>query len=255
MSARPDRIDAGHMRLAPMPPWVTATDHECELDWDEMPAESTQLAFADPLNWPALVDQLSEELMHARRALAEVPGELAGTRAGERNARHQALHDGLTALPNHGHFCDQLTHVLSQASPSTEHVAVLVLDLDDFKQVNDCHGHAAGDELLCIIAARLHRAVRAEDMVSRMGGDEFACMLRGVPDQVQLRRLACKLFDAIAAPVKIGDVCLAVRPSIGIACYPRDGLTPQTLLQCADLAMYQAKRAQTGYAFCELGEA
>jgi diguanylate cyclase (GGDEF)-like protein len=244
----------------PAPPPFVDSAQQPEPSWCWPPTPvfgelAPRRQLGDPVDWPAMVDALSEALNEARRSLAEVQAELAGTLDGARHARHQALHDGLTSLPNRGHFREQLAHTLSQSSPPTAHLAVLVLDLDGFKHVNDTHGHAAGDELLCIIAARLHRAVRAEDMVSRLGGDEFACLLSGVPNQAQLRRLACKLFDAIAAPVRIGDIRLAVRPSIGIARYPLDGDTPEALLKHADLAMYQAKRAQTGYAFCELGEA
>lgn len=270
MSARPAQIDADHLRLMPMLSHLADGLPQPGSSWRWPPVHGAVMATqptplfgdvaarrsqSDPVDWPAMVDQLSEALNEARRALSEVQAELADTRAGERRARHQALHDGLTSLPNRGHFREQLACCLAETSPPTEHLAVLVLDLDGFKQINDTHGHDAGDELLCIIAARLHRAVRAEDMVSRLGGDEFACLLAGVPNQAQLRRLACKLFDAVAAPVKIGEMRLAVRPSIGIARYPLDGLTPESLLKQADLAMYQAKRAQTGYAFCGLGEA
>jgi diguanylate cyclase (GGDEF)-like protein len=239
----PGVLDADHLRLVPSL-------------WRQGPLAPSAIGPGEsgsPMvlpDWVALVQQLSGELAQANAALAEVRTLLAGTQAGERRARHQALHDGLTALPNRAHFRDSLAQALC-ADAGPVQLTLFVIDLDGFKQVNDQHGHDAGDELLCIIAARLHRAVRAEDMVARLGGDEFACLLHGVNDRQTAQRVACKVFDAVSAPVKIGDVCLAVRPSIGIARCPQGGAAPEVLLKQADLAMYQAKRGQTGYAFAD----
>jgi diguanylate cyclase len=99
------------------------------------------------------------------------------------------------------------------------------------------------------VAARLTRAVRAGDMVCRMGGDEFACLLDRLPNREQLSHLACKLLDAVAAPVQIGALMFSVRPSIGIVACPTEGASADTLLKRADTAMYRAKRQKTGYAF------
>ena len=126
---------------------------------------------------------------------------------------------------------------------------MLYLDLDGFKPINDIYGHATGDELLKIVAARLNQAVRSEDMVSRLGGDEFACLLSDLPSREQLSHMACKLFDAVSAPVKIGQLTLTVRPSIGMAMCHDDGATAEELIKNADVAMYRAKRQQSGYAF------
>ncbi len=193
--------------------------------------------------------QLELEVFDTRTALAQARAELVGTQAGERRARHLALHDSLTSLPNRGFFMERLNHALALTAPRRRSLAVMYLDLDGFKPVNDNHGHAAGDELLRIVAARLRRAVRAEDMVSRIGGDEFACLLGGLHDREQLGHLAAKVFDAISAPCKIGALRVAVHPSIGIAVCPDDGTTSEILLQNADKAMYAAKRQQTGHAF------
>lgn len=193
--------------------------------------------------------QLELEAFDARTALAQARAELAGTQAGERRARYLALHDGLTSLPNRSCFREQLEQALSQSEPQRQAIAVMYLDLDGFKLVNDAHGHDAGDELLRIVAARLMRAVRAEDTVSRLGGDEFACLLGGMPSREHLAQLARKLFLAVSAPVTIGRLRLNVRPSIGIALCPGDGATAESLLKSADAAMYRAKRQQTGYAF------
>ena len=193
--------------------------------------------------------QLDMQLWAVHKALAQARMELAGTQAGERHARHLATHDGLTALPNRSHFHEQLAQALAQTAARRQAVAVLYLDLDGFKAVNDAHGHAAGDELLRIVAARLARSVRTEDTVSRLGGDEFACLVAGMPSRDHLGQLACKLFVAVSAAFQIGKLKLSVRPSIGIAMCPEDGATADLLLNNADAAMYRAKRQQTGYAF------
>ena len=188
------------------------------------------------------ISQMQVELHQTRE-------ELARTRAEERDARDLALHDSLTDLPNRRYFAQRLTEALGDASPRREPLAVLFLDLDDFKPVNDAHGHATGDEMLKIIACRLSRTLRSADMVSRLGGDEFACLLHGLADREQLTHMACKVIDAIAAPCKIGTLQLQVRPSIGISLFPHDGSDATALLRNADTAMYNAKRHQSGYAF------
>lgn len=195
------------------------------------------------------LQRLELEVSDARAALAQARAELAGTQVGEWEARHLALHDGLTALPNRDFFRQQLDRALNRADGQHRPLALLYIDLDAFKPINDTHGHGIGDELLRIIAARLKRAVRANDSVGRMGGDEFACLVTDLAGRVQLDRLARKLFDAVSMPVMVGDLQLCVRPSIGIVLCPADGTTPDTLLVRADAAMYRAKREGSGHAF------
>lgn len=195
--------------------------------------------------------EMELQVFDAQTALAQMRAELAGTRDGEKRARHQALHDSLTALPNRNFFHERLDGTLAQTPPLRQAFAVLYLDLDGFKAVNDTHGHGVGDQLLGIVAQRLHRAIRSEDMVSRIGGDEFACLLNGMSNRQQLCRLAANLFDTVSAPVRIGALRLMVRPSIGIALCPDDGLTAEQLIKRADAAMYHAKREQSGYAFSD----
>lgn len=195
--------------------------------------------------------RLELEIFDTRTALVQSRAELAGTQVQEKRARHLAQHDSLTSLPNRGLFGERLNQALTDAKRPRQSLAVLYLDLDGFKPVNDTYGHAIGDELLQIVAGRLTQTLRCEDVVSRLGGDEFACLLRDFPNQEQLRHLACKLFDAVSAPVKIGPLKLTVRPSIGIATCPAEGATADSLLKNADAAMYRAKRQQIGYAFYE----
>ena len=213
-------------------------------------------AQASVLECVAALDQLHLTLAHeldrrrppgrsavdARPAAADVGADAA-------RARHVIGLDRPPALPHGSLLRERLDAALALAAPRQHAFALLYLDFDGFKSINDAHGQDAGDELLRIVAARLARAVRADDMVSRMGDDEFACVLAGVPNRVQLIHLACKLFDAVSAPLKIGKLKLTVHPSIGIANGPGDGTTAEALLRNADAAMYRAKRQRTGYAF------
>lgn len=202
-----------------------------------------------------LFDQCSQrqrrdlEAHEGRAALARAQAALARARADTQRARHLALHDGLTALPNRRHFLAQVHAALTPAAPDRRPPALLFIDLDGFKTVNDTHGHGVGDEFLCIVASRLKRAVRTADVVGRLGGDEFACLVLGMSDREQLCRLAAKMHDTVASSMKVGDRELSVRPSIGIATAPVEGITAAALLAHADAAMYQAKRQRCGFAF------
>ena len=200
-------------------------------------------------------ERIERELQEVRSALAAARLELIGTREGERRALHLADHDALTALPNRNCFQNRLDQALAKCSTGflsgagQTVLAVLFLDLDDFKPINDRHGHQTGDELLRIVAQRFSRAVRAGDLVCRLGNDEFACLLTNPMGHEQLSQVASKLFDAISAPLTVGHLELTVRPSIGIAVSPDDGDTAATLLHRADVAMSRAKRRQLGYSF------
>jgi len=182
-------------------------------------------------------------------ALANVRAELASTRVAERVASHRALHDGLTLLPNAEYFRSRVDNALARVRQHEPPVALLFLDLDGFKAINDTHGHATGDAVLRIVAARLVGGIRAEDLVSRVGGDEFACLLVGVHSRAHLSRLVCQMFDSVAGPVALGRIGLSVRASIGIAMWPADGATSVALMKNADAAMYRAKRHKRGYVF------
>ena len=197
----------------------------------------------------ALEGALQQQLASVHGDLQQSRADLADTQDGERRQRHRAQHDALTTLPNRSHFCDLLRHALVKTDLKRPSLALLYMDLDGFKPINDQHGHGVGDRMLRIVAARLTRAIRSGDDVGRMGGDEFACLLGDIDNREQLSHLACKLFDAVSAPLQIGKLQLTVRPSIGIAICPTDGGTADTLLKRADAAMYRAKRAQSGYAF------
>ena len=193
--------------------------------------------------------KVEREAFEARIALAQARADLIGTQAGERRVRHLALHDSLTLLPNRGVFRERLDRAVTAPHAERRALAVLFLHLDGFKDVNDSQGHTVGDELLQIVAARLMRALRPQDTVGCIGGAEFACVVAEPTGREQLSELACHLFDAVSSPVKLRGVKLTVRPSIGIAVFPNDGATSESLLKHADAAMSRATRRQTGYAF------
>jgi diguanylate cyclase (GGDEF)-like protein len=197
--------------------------------------------------------RIERELQETYAALAEARAELAATPGGEQRVRHPALHDSLTSLPDRGSFRARLDDALSPGQQPLPALAVLRLELDGYKPINELHGDATGAELLRIVAQRLRHSLRAKDMVCRLSGDEFACLLSEPMGHDQLSHLACKLFDAVSAPLRVGPLDLCVRPSIGIAVCPTDGDTTPALLKRADAAMYHAKRHQTGYAFFERG--
>jgi diguanylate cyclase len=146
-------------------------------------------------------------------------------------------------------FDDRLKQVLAQAERHGRGVAVMFIDLDDFKLVNDSYGHAVGDTVLRHVAQRLQASMRAEDTVSRHGGDEFLCIMMEANHERDIAKVAGKMIDVIATPTEVGDVKLIVKPSIGIAVYPQDGETATALVAKADTAMYLAKRTRKGYVF------
>ncbi len=196
-----------------------------------------------------LIALLRQQADRSQRTIAELRSTLAVVSAGERRARRRALCDPLTRLPNRDVFFAKLAEALASDAP--RQIAVFYLDVDHFKAINDRHGHHTGDAVLRIVAARLTAALRADDLVCRMGGDEFACLLLGAPDDALLSHVAEKLLDAVAAPLCIGSLRLTVRPSIGIASWPEGGGTVSALVANADAAMYHAKQRCYGYAFVE----
>ncbi|HLZ31763.1 MAG TPA: sensor domain-containing diguanylate cyclase [Chloroflexota bacterium] len=160
------------------------------------------------------------------------------------NARlvYQALHDGLTGLPNRGHLHTRLQEAVSAESPGGQAAALLLIDLDRFKEVNDTFGHHVGDLLLQEVALRLQGAVRAEDTVARLGGDEFAVLLPGT-DSTGAATLAEALVRVMQAPLVLAGQVIGVAASIGIAAAPEHADNADALLHCADVAMYRAKRS------------
>ena len=154
-----------------------------------------------------------------------------------------ALHDNLTDLPNRVLFADRLDQALGRARRNNYSVAVLFIDLDRFKSVNDSLGHAVGDQLLKAAAQRLLSCVRETDTVSRYGGDEFVVLIAEIVSERDAICCAEKIRAECAKPYRIGEHDLQVKASIGIACFPDSAPDPETLLKHADMAMYQAKNS------------
>ena len=155
---------------------------------------------------------------------------------------HLAEHDSLTGLPNRLLFCDRVGQAISLARRHGGRAAVLFLDLDGFKQINDSLGHAAGDEFLKSVANRLLNCVRAPDTVSRQGGDEFVMLLQDVQTPEDAAATARRVLQAVAEVYLADHPELHVTASIGISVFPDDGLDVEMLIRNADSAMYQAKK-------------
>lgn len=161
----------------------------------------------------------------------------------EARVKYQAYHDALTDLPNRLLCNDRLEHALTKAGRLNQYVAVLFLDLDRFKLINDSLGHPVGDALLVSAAQRLKNTVRQGDTVARLGGDEFVVILESLDEQRAPAAVAGKILNALAEPITLAGQELTVTCSIGIAIYPDDGEDADTLIKNADAAMYQAKRS------------
>ena len=159
----------------------------------------------------------------------------------EQRIWHVAHHDALTGLPNRALLHDRLDQVLVQAGRNGHRVAVMFLDLDRFKTINDTLGHDVGDELLKSVASRLQEVIRAADTVSRLGGDEFVIVLPDIAAIEDAQRVADKVLDVLAPAVSIQGHELRATPSIGISLFPDDGAEAYTLMKNADTAMYHAK--------------
>ncbi|HEX8602173.1 MAG TPA: EAL domain-containing protein [Pseudoduganella sp.] len=170
-------------------------------------------------------------------------GEIVERRQAEARVHHMAYHDSLTGLPNRALLTDRLERAVLNAQRTGRQLAVMFLDLDRFKTINDSLGHMTGDALLKEVAGRLCRAVRASDTVARLGGDEFVVLAPHIGDNDEAARVAGKIIDALALPFPLDGHTLHITPSIGICVCPDDGQDVETLMRHADAAMYHAKAA------------
>lgn len=170
----------------------------------------------------------------------------------ERAAELLAQHDALTGLPNRRLLPDRLAQALARARRSSEVVAVLLIDLDNFKPVNDAHGHKAGDDVLRLTADRLKGCLRVTDTVARYGGDEFIVLAECGEPTADVTAVATKILEAVARPIPplwttdLSTPNVHITCSIGISQYPRDGEDPEKLIRLADAAMYRAKQGGPG---------
>ena len=184
------------------------------------------------------------------RTFTSVARDITSRKKAEETIRHQAQVDSLTGLPNRTVFFDRLVMAQLQADREELLLALLFLDLDNFKDVNDSRGHGIGDTLLDNVGKRLKKIVRKTDTVARLGGDEFAIIQSNINTVADVEMLAGKILNALSEPFEIGNTQLFIGASIGITLYPFDDQTPEELLRNADIAMYEAKkRGRNGFAF------
>jgi diguanylate cyclase (GGDEF)-like protein len=231
------------------------------------------LASSDPLpgvkstvdKSAAVVRQLqdaSEELTAVTQALqieirdrTMVDHRLAAAFEQEAGSRNAALHDKLTTLPNRVLFSDRLEHGIAQAKRHRWNLAVMFVDMDKFKSINDTYGHLAGDAVLHTVAMRLKHTMRNDDTISRFGGDEFLCVLTELHEQDEIAMIAAKILKVIQAPccLRVGDLIVSpcLEASIGISVFPKDGASAVALINRADEAMYGAKASKSGFAFAQ----
>jgi len=192
---------------------------------------------------------LDEAAMRAAQTLADVAAAYllnAQTRAelseAAERSRERALHDGLTGLPNRSLLLERINHAVRRGQRSGKVAAVLFADLDNFKVVNDLHGHRVGDEVLVAVADRLAAVLRPGDTLARLAGDEFVILCEDLDSPSQADALAARVQDALAKPFLVGDEQVDVTASIGIAFSDLSDRLAETILDDADTAMYQAKR-------------
>ena len=211
------------------------------LVWTQVTSMASHAGEADPTFALAMIEDISarKEAEEALRAEAE------------RN-EYQALHDPLTGLANRVLFRDRIQQTINSARRSGASAAVLIMDVDRFKEINDSLGHHAGDLLLLELATRLETRIRAGDTVARLGGDEFGILLSEANDGNDITTVLTRILDAVEDPFVLEDIEVAVELSIGVSRFPDDGTDVVTLMRRADVAMYAAKRAGVSHAFYDV---
>ena len=172
--------------------------------------------------------------------------DLGELRRNEARLHHLAHHDPLTGLPNRLLFDSELVRCIARARRNAQQFALLFIDIDHFKMINDTLGHAAGDQVLREVGRRLRQSVRAGDLVARLGGDEFTVVLENLPDTAEASRIAIKMLASIGLPIEAAGQSLGVSGSIGIAFFPGDADDGNELIHAADKAMYYAKNNTRG---------
>lgn len=197
------------------------------------------LAWVNETQW-----QLSDETRKLDARIerhAAMQHEIAELRIQQQLLAVQAHHDSLTGLANRLLLADRFQFAVERAKRSGKSFALLMIDLNDFKSVNDHYGHPAGDAVLVTMARRLVSALRASDTVSRLGGDEFVLIVEAIEDPMEITQISEKLFTMLADPITLNTVVVSISASIGLAWYPKDGVELNDLMKVADHAMYECK--------------
>jgi diguanylate cyclase (GGDEF)-like protein len=193
-----------------------------------------------PFDPKQLLDLVERALADRKLEVARV-SHLAEMESELYRLQHQAFHDPLTGLPNRALLDDRLEQAIAQAQRTSRRVAVLFLDLDRFKSINDLHGHDSGDRVLKEVARRFSAALRSADTLARLGGDEFVAIIPQVDTPLAIAAVVDKLQAALLPPFSIDGCRVHLGVSVGCAVFPDDGLSPEALLESADAAMYQHK--------------
>jgi diguanylate cyclase (GGDEF)-like protein len=187
-----------------------------------------------------------QQMEDLRRINVALEAEIIERKQAEERAHELATRDPLTGLMNRRSLSEHLDHAMVRGARHGERLALLFLDMDRFKSINDTLGHDAGDELLRQVADRISASVRESDMVARLGGDEFVVLMEGLPTYAAAAEVARKIIKATSLPFSVGSQNLKTSVSVGIALYPQDGSSVSTLMRNADLAMYHAKQERRG---------
>jgi diguanylate cyclase (GGDEF)-like protein len=224
--------------------WLMVTDHRTLLVTRDVPVEAT-LVTSDQ------GEQVFEIATHSieyrgRDCLVLALRDLTEKKAAQRKIEHMARHDTLTDLPNRSLLDERLTHGLALARREEQHLALIALDLDRFKAVNDIFGHAAGDEILRRVARILSGAARSTDTVARIGGDEFVILQVGAAQPAGAQALVGRIFENFACEMDTARDPTAVGISVGVAIFPNDAADGETLRHGADIALYRAKQSGRG---------
>lgn len=232
--------------------WEQSGVHLSENQWEE---HKTVLNAHEPFQnftYPiALPDGTLRYVATSGRPLFNLKGQFTGYRGvgrdvterlqTEQRIQYMAYHDGLTSLPNRSMFNEMLMHGINRAQRYERKLAVLFIDLDRFKNINDTLGHAAGDHLLQEVADRLKNNLRKSDLVARLGGDEFVVLLEEIPDEEHVKIVAEKILSSISKPFLLQNQEFRVTGSVGIAIFPDHGKDGEILMKNADIALYKAK--------------
>ena len=227
--------------------------HDCDGGWDDIQRRTkARLPLRECVHYRVLRDGTRRYFSDNADPVFDDTGRLAGYRGvgrditvqklAEEKIEYRATHDSLTGLPNRAMFSALLEQALRSAKRYERMLAILFIDLDGFKSMNDLLGHEAGDSLLKQMAARFRDAVRASDVVVRLGGDEFVVLAQELLDRDGVSAVAQKVLSAAALPVQVAEKECQISASIGIAVFPDDGDSEQLLMMNADKAMYAAKR-------------
>jgi len=190
----------------------------------------------------ATILALALRLTRARARESELQQKLATLKAAEKALKDRAYYDHLTGLANRALLVDRFHLAIERSKRSRVPFATVMIDLNNFKSINDVYGHAAGDQVLVTVGKRLTETVRASDTVSRLGGDEFVLIIESVVDRRELAQIGQKLIDMLAEKVELDSgTVVSVGGSLGFALYPGDGASMDTMLHVADQAMYDCK--------------